>query len=88
MKEYDLEMELQTEIQPEQEKSVEEIADLVIAIINNLGYIGLDHLEDIVELHKISLAAQKGYFYELSCKFVRHHVDLPSIWGDEKENVR
>ncbi|MCE7697312.1 MAG: hypothetical protein K8E24_000015 [Methanobacterium paludis] len=82
MKEYDLEMELQAEIEPEQEKSVEEIADLVVAIINNLGYIGLDRLEDIADLHKISLAElKKAIPKELSCKFVKHHVDPPSIFG-------
>ena len=82
MKEYDLEMELQAEIEPEQEKSVEEIAELVIAIINNLGYIGLDRLEDIAELHHLSVAELKQAIpKELSCKFVKHHVDPPSIFG-------
>ncbi|MCE7699527.1 MAG: hypothetical protein K8E24_012220 [Methanobacterium paludis] len=59
MKEYDLEMELQAEIQPEQEKSVEEIADLVVAIINNLGYIGLDRLMILQNCIKLVLQNSK-----------------------------
>ncbi|MCE7700161.1 MAG: hypothetical protein K8E24_015475 [Methanobacterium paludis] len=63
-------------------KVMQGLIDLVIAIINNLGYIGLDRLEDIAELHNISLAElKKAIPKELSCKFVKHHVDPPSIFG-------
>jgi hypothetical protein len=68
-------MELRAEIQPEQEKSVEEIADLVVAIINNLYWPNL--LEDIAELHKVSLAeVKKAIPNELSCKFMKHPINL------------
>lgn len=78
MKEYDLEMELQAQIQTEQ-KSLEEVTELVIGIINNLGYIGLDRLEDIAELHNVSLAElKKSIPPELQEKFVKYHLEPPS----------
>lgn len=78
MKEYDLEMELQAQIQTEQ-KSLEEVTELVIGIINNLGYIGLDRLEDIAELHNVSLAElKKSIPPELQEKFVKYHLEPPN----------
>ncbi|MCE7697336.1 MAG: hypothetical protein K8E24_000160 [Methanobacterium paludis] len=83
MKEYDLEMELEAQIKPEEQRSVEEVADLVVAIINNLDYIGLDRLEDIAELHHVSLAELKQKIpQEMHSKFVKHHLEPGSILAD------
>ena len=54
MKEYDTELELQEQININDNKTIEEVAEICINIIENLGYIGLDKMGTIAELHVIS----------------------------------
>ncbi|WP_048187951.1 hypothetical protein [Methanobacterium paludis] len=56
----------------------------MVAIINNLDCIGLDHWRIFADLYKFSLAKlKKAIPKELNCKFVKHHADPPSIFGYE-----
>lgn len=76
MKEYDTELELQEQINITDDKTIEEGAETCINIIENLGYIGLDKMETIAELHDISLVELKKLIpVELHEKFVKYHTD-------------
>ncbi|MEN6552825.1 MAG: hypothetical protein ABFC34_08055 [Methanobacterium sp.] len=75
MKEYDTELELQGQINTE-DKTIEDIAKTCINIIENLGYIGLDKMETIADLHDVSLAELKKTIpTEYHEKFVKYHTD-------------
>ena len=78
MKEYDLEMELQGHLD-HLEKNVEEVAQICLDIIENLGYIGLDRLKIIAELNGVGFADLKNSIpEEFHHKFVKYHLDLKS----------
>jgi len=76
MKEFDTELELQEQININDNKTIEEVAEICINIIENLGYIGLDKMGTIAELHDVSLAElKKAIPMEYHEKFVKYHTD-------------